>query len=130
MPEPTQPNPESAPGDLADEFRNLGENLKTFFQTAWESEERKKLQGEIEAGMAELGRSLSQAASEFKEGPAGQQLKSDFQDLHERVRSGEVENKLRAELLSVLRTVNSELEKAFSPKPQSASTETDNQSEV
>jgi len=130
MPEPTQTNPESTPGDLADEFRSLGENLKTFFQTAWESEERKKLQQEIEAGMAELGRSLSQAASEFKGGPAGQQLKSDFQDLHERVRSGEVETKIRAELLSVLRTVNTELEKAFSPKPPSESTKADNQSKV
>jgi predicted component of type VI protein secretion system len=130
MPEPTQSNPESGSGDLADEFRNLGENLKTFFQTAWESEERKKLQQEIEAGMAELGKSLSQAASEFKAGPAGQQLKSDFEDLHERVRSGEVENKIRAELLSVLRTVNTELEKAFSPKPPPDNAETDNQSEV
>jgi len=130
VPEPTPTNPETVSGDLADEFRNLGENLKTFFQSAWESEERKKLQQEIEAGMAELGKSLTQAASEFKEGPAGQQLKTDFQDLHARVRSGDVENKIRTELLSVLRTVNTELERAFSPKPPPDSAEADNQSEV
>lgn len=130
MTEPTQTNPESAPGDLADEFRNLGENLKTFFQTAWESEERKKFQQEIKDGMEELGNSLSQAASEFKESPTGQQLKSDIEDLHARVRSGEVENKFRTELLSVLRTINTELEKAFSPKPPPDSPEAGNQSDV
>ncbi len=126
MSESTQSNPESTPGEMADEFRKLGDNLKTFFQAAWESEERKKLELEIKAGMAELGKSLNQTASEFKESPTGQQLKSDLEDLHARMRSGEVENKIRTELISVLRTINSELEKSFTPKPPSDNPEGNN----
>jgi len=35
MTDPSQPNSQVPPDDLGDEFRNLGNNLKNFFQTAW-----------------------------------------------------------------------------------------------
>jgi hypothetical protein len=37
--------------DLAAEFRRLGENLRSALQSAWESEERLRLQDEIERGL-------------------------------------------------------------------------------
>ena len=46
------PTPEN---ELADELRNLGHNLKGILQAAWESEERRKLQNEIQAGLARSG---------------------------------------------------------------------------
>ena len=116
MTDPSQPNSQVPPDDLGDEFRNLGNNLKNFFQTAWESAERKKLQQEIEAGLNELGKSLNQAVTEIKSSPAGQQFKEDARDLHDRVRSGEFESKARSELLSVLHQINEEIQKVVSPK--------------
>ena len=112
MSDTTPPKSESNSDDLAAEFRNLGNNLKEILQSAWESEERKKLQQEIEVGLADLGKSLDNTVEEFKVSPAGQRLKTEVQDLHQRVRSGKVETELRENLLSVLRKVNSELEKA------------------
>jgi HD-GYP domain-containing protein (c-di-GMP phosphodiesterase class II) len=106
----------AATSDIASEFRQLGNNLKSILQSAWESEERKKLQQEIESGLAELGDSLNKTISEFKESPEGQRLKADVDDFRTRLRSGEVEVQARGELLSILRKVNDELQKATSPQ--------------
>ena len=116
MTDPSQPNSQVPPDDLGDEFRNLGNNLKNIFQTAWESAERKKFQQEIEAGLNEIGKSLNQAVTEIKDSPAGQQFKEDARDLHDRVRSGEFESKARSELPSVLHQINEEIQKVVSPK--------------
>lgn len=102
--------------DLAEEFRNLGNNLKSILQTAWESPERRKLQQEIETGMSDLGNTLDQAVREFKESPAGQRLKEDAQDFQERLRTGEVDKRIREDLLAVMRRFNNELEKVSRPR--------------
>ena len=99
------PPPEN---ELADELRNLGQNLKGILQAAWESEERRKLQKEIQAGLAELQKTVADLAAS----PSGQRLKAEVQDLGERARSGQVEAQLRNDLLAALRTINAELEKA------------------
>ena len=104
--------------DVAAEFSALGKNLMTLLQSAWESEERIKLQNEIETGLAELGKTLNQAVSEFKESPTGNRLRQEAEGLRERVRSGEVETQIRDDLLSVLRKINLELEKATGPRTQ------------
>jgi hypothetical protein len=104
--------------DVAAEFSALGKNLMTLLQSAWESEERRKLQGEIEAGLTELGNTLNQAVTDFRESPTGQRLKEEAEGLRTRVRSGEVETEIREELLVVLRRINLELEKATTPRKQ------------
>ncbi len=100
--------------DLADEFRKLGDNLKQAFRTTWESEERRRLQREIEDGLADIAASLKDAAKDFAASPTGQQLKVDLQNIESRVRSGEMEAKVREELVKALRAINAELEKAAS----------------
>jgi hypothetical protein len=106
-------NPQSE-GNLSDEFRALGENLIKALHSVWESPERKKLQQEIEDGLNQLATTLKSEASTFNESPTGQQLKSDFEDLRQRVRSGEAEAKAREELLKALKLINTELDKITS----------------
>ena len=120
MTDPSQSNNQVPGEDLTDEFRNLGNNLKNIIQNVWESAERKNLQQEIVAGIDELGKSLNQTFNEIKDSPAGQQFKEDARDLHERVRSGEVETKMRSELFTILQQVNAELQKVVTPKPDSS----------
>src|SRR3990170_2120472 len=44
-------NQETPPtGELSDELRALGENLRSVFQAAWDSDDRRRLQQEIESG--------------------------------------------------------------------------------
>jgi DNA-binding transcriptional regulator YbjK len=98
--------------DLAEEFRSLGKNLVEALRAAWDSSERQKLQKELEAGLAETASFLKEEAVKFSQSQSGQQLKSDLEELHQRVKRGEAETAARKEILEALRTVNAELEKA------------------
>lgn len=96
---------------LRDEFRNLGSHLKALIQSAWESEERKNLQQELEGGMQELGNALNDMAADFQTGETGQKIRQEVDEFSARVRSGEVEDKARSEILKALKQLNAELEK-------------------
>lgn len=106
----TPPQDES----LSEAFRKLGTSLVETLHVAWNSPERIKLQQEIEAGLTDLSVTLKGELDNIKESPAGQQLKTDFEEFKERVSSGEVETQLREELLKALNFANTELEKAAS----------------
>src|SRR3989304_7615997 len=51
--------------DLSAELRALAENLKSAVQTAWHSDERKNLQGEIEEGLASVGEGLREGGGDL-----------------------------------------------------------------
>jgi hypothetical protein len=51
------PKPEE---NLAEEFRKLGKNLVEALSAAWNTEERKKMQQEIEEGLVDLTATLRQ----------------------------------------------------------------------
>jgi tRNA(Glu) U13 pseudouridine synthase TruD len=119
MSESPEPNTEKSAEDLASEFHNLGDNLKRFFVNAWESEQRKTIQSEIEAGLSELGDTLKTTADEIQDSDTGQRIKSEASDFRDRVRDGEVEQKVRSDLTNFLQKLNSELENAIPPKEPS-----------
>ena len=101
--------------DLSAELRELGRNLKTAAKTAWQSEESRRLQQELKAGMAALEAGLREAGADIQSGETGQRIRKEADDFRERVRTGEMETRLRTDLLSALRTVNAELKKAAQP---------------
>jgi hypothetical protein len=120
--------PQNTHDDLGDELRALGDTLRDMLQAAWESDERKRAQQEIETGLEDLARTLRSAGQEFSASPTGQRLKADVHDLHERVRASKVDDQVRQELVAALRRVNEELGKAArawtakggdAPKPES-----------
>lgn len=109
--------------NLEDEFRNLGQNLVEALRTAWDSPERKKLQQEIGNGLTELNATLKKEFEDFDSSETGQRLKSDVENLRQRVRSGEAEEKVRSELLNALRIANEEIRKANANWKAAASSE-------
>ena len=98
-------------GNLSEEFRKLGKNLVDAAQTAWESPERKKLQSELEKGLSEFQGAMKEEIDHWRESPTAKQVKADIEDVRERVRSSELEQNIREELLVALQSVNAELEK-------------------
>jgi hypothetical protein len=110
----TEPRPSFE--ELGDELRSLGANLRQVLQAAWESDERRRAQEDIERGLDDLARTLRTAGQEFAASPTGQRLRDDVRDLHERLRSSEVDARVREELLAALRRVNEELGKAAAPR--------------
>jgi signal recognition particle GTPase len=112
------PDEEKAPTeDIGEQLKELGKNLREALRTAWESEERHKLQQEIEDGLLNLRDSLNEAARDFSTSQTGQNLKDDVHDLHERWQTGEIGQKVRTEITDALRTVNNELQKAARKNP-------------
>jgi hypothetical protein len=106
--------PQSQSTTIAEEFAELGRNIKQAVQSAWTSEERKRLQSEIETGLMEASRVLKQATDELSKSQAAKNLKADAEDFQRRVQTGELEAKIRSELQAALHMANKELKKAFS----------------
>lgn len=106
-PPPTQPES----NEILEELREMGRLLRDSLRGAWDSDERRQLQQDIEEGLAEVSASLGQTFQEFKDSPAGQTIKTEVADLKERMRTGEVEDKARSEILHALRVINTELRK-------------------
>jgi hypothetical protein len=123
-------NPESQ-FDISSQFRELGENLKNFFHSAWESEESLKLRQELKNGLDELGRATNEAVDEFKASETGQKFKSEAEDFKSRVETGEVEAKAREEISKVLSFINAELgqlnQKVAQQPSEPVETETDSE---
>ena len=105
-------------GDLRDEFQNFGQNLKRVINTAWESEERKKVQTDIQDGLDELYQAINEMIDEFRVSETGKKVIKEVDDFGERLRSGEVRDQAREGILAALKKMNAELEKTagkFSP---------------
>jgi len=99
------------PNELKDEFRLLGENLVENLKALWEHPETEEIRGELKQGLHQLGDTINQLANDFTESPTGKRLQAEAQDFSGRVRSGEVESKVRDELMRALNTINAELGK-------------------
>lgn len=100
--------------DLGDELRSLGANLKKVLEEAWRSEERERLMQEIESGLKEAAETLRAAAADFEHSPTGRRLKSEMQDIGDKMRVGALQGEVRSELVDILSKLNSELQAAAS----------------
>ncbi len=99
-------------GDFSDEFKKLGGNLKQVAQAALESDEFKKFQNEMNQGLTQLSESLNKFLQDVAESPAGQRVKEEIDDFQKSARTGEIETKVRQDVIAALRKANEELEKA------------------
>jgi hypothetical protein len=99
---------------VVEEFRNLGKNLFGALQAALEKPEFKKVQQDVVDGISDLGSTLKREGKNLTEGSTGQQIKANIDELGQRLRNVEVQNKIRLEVLSVLKSANAELEKVIS----------------
>jgi signal recognition particle GTPase len=100
---------EKASGNLNDELRSMGENLERILRIAWESEERKKTQREIETGLEEMSESLRAAARGFSESDTGREVRAELHEIAAKLRQANLGERAREELLEALRRVNAEL---------------------
>jgi len=111
------PRPE---GNLEDEFQVLGKNLVAALRAAWDTPERKHVQEELITGLNGLGSTLKHEADNFAGSTAGQQIKNSVEQVGERLRNTETQEKVRQELLNALKAANLELQKVidhWSTKP-------------
>lgn len=100
----------TADSDLRDEFKKLGENMHIALKEAWESEERRRVSDEIQKAFQEIGEALSEGVERLAARPEAQKLREEVDELAERVRSGEVADRMRSDLIGVLKRLNAQIE--------------------
>jgi hypothetical protein len=109
----------SGPPDLAADLRALGENLKDALRAAWTSEERERLQSEIERGLGSLRQTLHQT---FEEGArdlaSRERMRTRVDQARARVAGlrdelqGETRDRVRSEIHDLLSRLNGEVSRS------------------
>ena len=97
--------------DVSAELKNLGRQLAETFKTAWASEERKKVEGEIRQGVKTFVDEMDKAIREVKKSPAAQKVREEAAEIKTRAESGELSQKTKANMAQGLRWLSEELEK-------------------
>jgi len=98
---------------LRQEFEALGKNLIGALRSAWEAPESKRLRDEMTSSLSDLGSTLKREADNLASHPATQQVKTDVEQIGEKIRAPEAQAAVRRELLGALQTMNSELQKVI-----------------
>ena len=96
---------------IADELTKLAQQLTTAAKTAWDSEERKRLQSEIMTGMQRLGQELNSAVNKAAESEQAKELKMRATRVAEDVQKTDVADEVKKGILVGLEAVNRELGK-------------------
>ena len=111
-----QPAPSDAWRDVGKQFEALGASLATAFRTAWESEEnRKRLQG-MQAGLEAMVNEVGKAIRETSDSPEAQRARAEAHKAAQSIHTAgqQTWQEARPHLVSALRQVSAELQKAIS----------------
>ncbi len=96
---------------IADELDKMGQLVAQAVRSAWESEERKKLEAEVVEGLRKFSDQVSTTAKKASESDAAQQIKAQAEKVAAGVKEKDVADEIRKGLLAGLEVVNQELGK-------------------
>ncbi len=97
--------------NIVDELDKMGQLVAQAVRSAWESEERKKLEAEIVEGLRKFSDQVSTTAKKASESDAAQQIKAQAEKVAAEVKEKDVAEEIRKGLLAGLEVVNQELGK-------------------
>lgn len=107
--------------DLMDEFKRLGRQFGDTLQSAFNSEEARRMETELRAGMKTFADEVERVFREAKDSPAASRMKEEATVVKERVETGDVGRKAQEGIVGGLRWLSDELEKLanqFTPAQQ------------
>ena len=108
--------------DFGEELKNLGKQFADTVQTAWNSEERRQVEGEIRAGVKSFVAEVDKAIKEAKESQAAAKVKEEATEFKTKVETGDFGKKAREGLVQGLQWLSEELGKLadqFTPTEKS-----------
>ena len=108
--------------DFGEELKNLGKQFADTVQTAWNSEERRQVEGEIRAGVKSFVDEVDKAIKEAKESQAAAKVKEEATEFKTKVETGDFGKKAREGLVQGLQWLSEELGKLadqFTPTEKS-----------
>jgi soluble cytochrome b562 len=104
--------------DIAAEFQKLGRQFAETLQTAWDSEERKRVEKEVREGMQSFVNEVDQVIREVKASDKTEKIKSEAEELKTRVESTDIAARARQGFVQGLRWLSEglgELANQFTP---------------
>ena len=97
--------------EVVAELKQVGQQLRGLFETAWESEKRQELETEFREGISSLGTQIEDLANDISKSEEMARLREEAQEIRDAARTGKLGTAAREEFLKVLRVINSELQK-------------------
>lgn len=97
--------------DLERELAELGRRLTQAIQTAWETEEARRLRQEVKAGLEKLADELEKGAERAREHPTTQKVREEVEEMLESARRGKVAQEVKEGVVEALRSLNAELDR-------------------
>jgi uncharacterized protein involved in exopolysaccharide biosynthesis len=97
--------------DITAELRGLGRKFAETIQTAWNSEERQKVEADVRQGMKSFADEIDKVIKEAKESPTTAKAKEGATEFKTRVETAEIGQKARSGFVQSLRWLSEELGK-------------------
>jgi hypothetical protein len=76
--------------DLIEEFQTLGRTFAEAFESAWNSEERKRVEEEVRTGVQTFADEVDKVIREAKKSPTGERMTKEAEEMAKQVESSEI----------------------------------------
>ena len=121
--EPVKAETGSAVGtDIVAELKNLGRQFAETIETAWQGEERQRIETQVREGVKSFVDEVDNVIREARESDAVGKIKAEAVDIKERVETGDFTRKARSGIVQGLGWLSEELSKLaeqLAPKAKS-----------
>ncbi len=107
--EVTKADTSGAPVDVTAELRGLGRQFVETLQTAWNSEERQRIEKEVRDGMRSFADEIDKAIQEVRSSEATTKVKTEASQVAEKVQTSEAGQKARVGFAKSLQWLSEEL---------------------
>ncbi len=111
---PDNEKPKQETPDIAAEFAEVGRKLRETINVAWNSQERRKIQAEVQDGLQRLVKEVDEAVKTLRETEPGQKVETGVKQIREDIESGKVGDEIRKGLVTALRGLSDALDKMAS----------------
>lgn len=109
--EPLKSGKSTDSADIVEEFKRLGHQFAVTLEGIFNSDEAKRVETEVRAGMKSFADEVEKAFNQAKDSPAAARMKDEAAGVKERVETGEIGHKAQEGMVSGLRWLSTELEK-------------------
>ncbi len=97
--------------DIAEEFKRLGRQFADTLEGIFTSEEARRVETEVRAGMKNFAEEVEKVFQTAKESPAAARMKEEATGVKERVETGDLGRKAQEGMVNGLRWLSTELDK-------------------
>jgi hypothetical protein len=102
---------ENSGSEVIGELESLSRQLVTAVRALWDSEDSRKLRGEIGEGFVELGRQVDEAIRSAQESEAAKEFKGQMKEAMDKARESDIAGQVEQGLASGLHELNVQLSK-------------------